>query len=70
MGAAAYGRLLQGITFAFTPELKPCRQHRPRCHVDRAFLLLLSLAPALASNQEVAHRRKAYLHILDSTKKE
>lgn len=59
-----------GITFAFYTRVKTMQTAGPRCHANRASLLLLSLAPALASNQEVAHRRKTYLHILDSTKTE
>lgn len=59
------------ITFAFYTRVKTVQTTRPRFHADRASLLLpLSLAPALASNQEAAHSRKAYLHILDFTKTE
>lgn len=47
-----------GITFAFYTRVKTMQTARPRCHADRTSLLLLSLAPALASNQEVAQRRK------------
>lgn len=53
-----------GITFAFYTRVKTVQTAGSRCHADRASLL--SLAPTLACNQEVAHRRKAYLHILDS----
>lgn len=46
-----------GITFAFYTRVKTMQTAGMRCHADRTSLCLLSLAPALAGNQEVAHRR-------------
>lgn len=56
-------RLMAGdfweVTFAFYTRVKTVHTAGPCYHANRAFLLLLlSLASTLASNQEVAHRRK------------